>query len=495
MTLAGRLVRAAAALLPPDLRERYRAEFASELADLPPREHLGYALRLWATLPRLTWTLGARPPAAATATVVVVALVAAGLVGWQVVRGAILRTPFTITDAAGAAPAIAWTAGTDARLTEDDKPTFVEATRSLVLIQDGEATRAFDPRTGIELWSQRSQGLRVSEGAREVAPDRLGLWDGTVLDARTGEVVRRAPGLSDAALRSWTPFGLVTTEVLHNSSCSPVRVALAHPDGSAAWSTTVAVPEAGLPDRYPPDGPHLFMGASLIGTSDLTEVGLFGAVLDADTGAVVQPAPCLERRSTAFAPVGDQILRLDETWDRAEASTTLLDASGRTLWSVDGPAVAASGMVFAHTRAESDQRLTTQRLSAGTGQPAWPQPIDGGRVRVVGDTVVVLDQLHQPTGRLTFVDADTGAIRAAHTLPFQIADAISDGTTLYAWARLDFDDGLPKALPLVAFDVATGAETWRATFSRGTDVRLVGGTVVLVDDIAGQAHGLAPGRR
>lgn len=493
MSLAEGVLAVAVRLLPRSSRDRYRAEYASELAELPRGEHLGYAIRVLVTAPRLGWALDA---ALRTRTLIVVSLVAllgVTVVGWQAARAALLRTPFEIRDAAGPAPTIAWSAGVDASTTQERNPTRVEVTGRLVLIQDDDSTHAFDPQTGIAVWSDPDPHLGSILHARDVAPHFVGLADGTLIDARTGTLARTAP--TDAAAHAWTADDLITLHPLDRTGCGPSRVTATRTDGTRSWSTTATMPADHLPSGPERAGSHLFIGSSLIGSSDLVPTGLFGAVLDAATGTPVQQGPCLEGRATAFAPVGDHILRIDETWDRTEASATLLDASGRPIWTVDGPAVAASGMVFAQTRATSDQRLTTQRLSAETGLPAWPRPTDGGRVRVVGDAVIVLDQLYQPTGRLTIVDAATGSPRANHRLPFEIADAISDGTSVYAWAQLDVDDELPKALPVVAFDLGTGAELWRATFSRGTDVRLSDGSLVLVDDIAGQAHGLStPGR-
>lgn len=493
MSLAARVLAVAVSLLPRASRDRYRAEYASELAELPQGERWGYAIRVLVTAPRLGWTLGATVPRLIAVALVLVVLLGAGVIGWQIVRTAILRTPFEIRDAAGPAPTIAWSAGVDASTTQEDNPTRVDVTGQLVLIQDDVTTRAFDPRTGTQLWSQPDRGLGSILHARDVAPHFVGLVDGTLIDARTGTFERPAP--TDAAARGWTVDDLVTLQPLGRTGCGPAQVTVTRTDGTVAWSTTTTMPDEFLPFGPTRAGHHVFVGSSLIGSSDLVRTGLFGAVLDAGTGSAVLPGTCVEGRATAFAPVGGHILRIDETWDRTEASATLLDAAGRALWRVEGPAIAESQLVFAQTRATSDQRLTTQRLSAETGLPAWPQPVAGGRVRVVGDAVIVLDQLYQPTGQLTIVDAATGSTRASHRLPFDIADALSDGTNVYAWAQLDFDDELPKALPVVAFDLATGAELWRATFSRGTDVRLSQGTLVLVDGIAGQAHGLStPGR-
>ncbi|MDO5684425.1 MAG: hypothetical protein Q4G46_16565, partial [Propionibacteriaceae bacterium] len=99
MTTAERLLALAVAVLPADARDRYRQEFAAELADLPVSARLGYAARVLWSAPRLRGTLRPLPPTLVRGGILaagVLALVMGAGVAYGIVLDRELKAPMTI---------------------------------------------------------------------------------------------------------------------------------------------------------------------------------------------------------------------------------------------------------------------------------------------------------------------------------------------------------------------------------------------------------------
>lgn len=514
---ADRLLALAVALLPADARDRYRQEFAAELADLPPASRMGYAARVLWSAPRLRGTLRPLPPTLVRGGILaagVLALVMGAGVAYGIVLDRELKAPMTINATEGAAPTHRWTYAIDPSPVSADNlhRTITVAGEGAVVVMGEEAIAGVDPRTGAELWRHAlpevdtERGIDAIRGTPYVGSDALGGQEvaepdqrstGALLNARTGDVALLA---RDLELPPRSVSGAFAGGVLtvgprvnvgdHPYDCSLAHVSLHGLDGQPRWTTTVRVGDP-APTFAKVVGDRLFLGlAPTHGVGDWPAT----TIVDAATGAAVAQTDCAKDVSTGFLPLPDGgWIQVDESAPMpGQVRARAMTSAGEVRWTHDGQISVAGGMVFAHRSDEAGNWIAARRVDPLTGRALWPAEVPGSRIEVRDGSVAVTERIGaiDDGTRVTIVDAETGQVRARHDVDFPTSmwGAEETGPLLLLEDQNSSGDR-PMPLRVAAFDLRTAEKLWQLTVSRGETAFLHEGQLIVIDQQIGRIYG------
>ncbi len=519
MSATERLLTAAVRLLPAAERERYRREFAAEAADLPESERLAYALRVLIFAPRLRWSIhpaSARLARRVVALAGVLALISGGAVAYAVQRDRLIRAPVAVADTRGEAPRITWTFAVDPAVAGPYRTSAMAGED--VLVVSGSDLVGVDPAVGRELWrhtkSELNGPVRTGyaaapedswlggapiAGTNLIGTAALGgqqsIEDadvrGALVDARTGEIRLRARELGlPAGAHGAFAGGIVSVVPETLEECGPGKVTLRGLDGQVRWTSTVRGWPS--PQETRVNGDRMFLGAAPTGFGELRAA----AVVDAATGRVIDETDCDRFLAIGFLPrPGGGWLRVHDPLppegaeQRGPSRTQAFDAEGKELWARDVGVATVGDLILETETDDQGNVLTVRRLDPGTGLPFWPEAIPAARVVPAGDRVVLIQRFDDEAG-VSIVDAATGVGVGAGRPGYRVGEVfVHDGLVLVTEDPVSSGE-VPRPFPVTAYALGTGDEAWRVTFTRGTELLPVGDHLVLVDRIAGLAHGL-----
>ncbi|WP_425307338.1 hypothetical protein AADG42_00790 [Ammonicoccus fulvus] len=515
MSAAERLLALAVRLLPAGERERYRREFAAEVADLPESERLAYALRVLIFAPRLRWSIhpaSARVARRVVAVAGVLTLVSGVGVAYAVQRDRLIRAPLAVADARGEAPVIRWSYAVDPVVAGPYRTSAMAGDD--VLVVSGSDLVGVDPAAGRELWRHAKPELNGPvpagsspddswlggtpiAGTNLIGTEALGgqqsVEDGDVrgalVDARTGQIRLRARELGLPAGAHGTFAGGIVSVVPETfEECSPGEVTLRGLDGQVRWTSTVRGWPS--PQETRVSGDLMFLGAAPTGIGDLQAA----AVVDAATGRVIDETSCdgllgfLPRPGGGWLRVHDPVVR-EGAGHPGPSRTQAFNAVGVELWSREVRIARVGDLLFGVEEDEQGNVVTVRRLDPDSGLPLWEHAMPAVRVIPAGDRVVLVNRYADESG-VSIVDAATGVETGAGRPGYRVGEVfVHDGVVLVTEDPIGSGE-VPRPFPVTAYALGTGEEAWRVTFTRGTELLPVGDRLVLVDRIAGLVHGL-----